>query len=61
MKLLNCFLTDLDTDIWLLDRTGIEVDQRSRGSLALRGEKIVLPYQGTHIRISATGIACLPI
>lgn len=51
-------LTDPHTDHWFLDQTGVEGDPRPRRRWALRGEKIVVPYEGTHVRMSVTGIVC---
>jgi transposase len=58
IELLKAFLTDPDTDVWFLDQTGVEGDPRPRRRWALRGEKITVPYQGTHIRMSVTGMVC---
>ena len=58
IELLKTFLTDPDTDVWFLDQTGVEGDPRPRRRWALRGEKITVPYQGTHIRMSVTGMVC---
>lgn len=58
IELLKALLTDPDADIWFLDQTVVEGDPRPRRRWALRGEKIVVPYQGTHIRMSVTGIVC---
>jgi len=52
------FLADSDIDAWWLDETGIEGDPRPRRRWAQRGEKIRQPYEGTHIRMSATGTVC---
>ncbi|MBI4965807.1 MAG: IS630 family transposase [Desulfomonile tiedjei] len=51
-------LANSDTDAWYLDETGIEADPRPRRRWAQKGEKIRLPYEGTHIRMSATGTVC---
>lgn len=51
-------LEDSETDAWYLDETGIEGDPRPRRRWAQKGEKIRLPYEGTHIRMSATGTVC---
>jgi len=58
VDLLRIFLSDPEIDLWFLDETGIEGDPRPRRRWALRGEKIRQPYQGAHIRTSATGIVC---
>ncbi len=58
IELLRIFFTDPDTDIWFLDQTGVEGDPRPRRRWALRGEKITVPYEGTHIRMSVTGMVC---
>jgi transposase len=55
---LTVSLTDPDTDHWFLDQTGVEGDPRPRRRWALRGEKIVVPYEGTHVRMSVTGMVC---
>lgn len=52
------YLEDPDIDLWYLDETGIEGDPRPRRRWAKRGQKIRYPYQGTHIRMSATGVVC---
>lgn len=52
------FLADSDIDAWWLDETGIEGDPRPRRRWAQKGEKIRQPYEGTHIRMSATGTVC---
>jgi putative transposase len=49
---------DPDVDFWFLDETGVEGDPRPRRRLALRGEKIRIPYQGAHIRRSVSGLVC---
>jgi transposase len=51
-------LEDTDIDLWYLDETGIEGDPRPRRRWAKKGKKIRQPYQGTHIRMSATGLVC---
>jgi transposase len=58
IELLIAFLTDPDIDVWFLDQTGVEGDPRPRRRWALRGEKIVVPYEGTHVRMSVTGMVC---
>jgi putative transposase len=58
MELLRTLLSDPDTDLWFLDQTGVEGDPRPRRRWALRGEKITVPYQGAHIRMSVTGMVC---
>lgn len=55
---IKAFLEDPDIDLWYLDETGIEGDPRPRRRWAKRGQKIRQPYQGTHIRMSATGVVC---
>jgi transposase len=56
---LVCILMgDPEIDLWFLDETGVEGDPRPRRRLALRGEKIRVPYQGSHIRRSVSGIVC---
>ncbi len=51
-------LSNSDIDAWYLDETGIEADPRPRRRWAQKGEKLRLPYEGTHIRMSATGTVC---
>lgn len=58
LEQLKGYLTDPEIDIWYLDETGIEGDPRPRRRWAKRGEKIRQPYEGTHIRISTTGMVC---
>jgi transposase len=55
---IKAFLEDQEIDLWYLDETGIEGDPRPRRRWAKRGQKIRQPYQGTHIRMSATGVVC---
>ncbi len=55
---LQGYLSDPDIDLWYLDETGIEGDPRPRRRWAKKGEKIRLPYQGTHLRMSVTGSVC---
>lgn len=55
---IKTYLEDPDIDLWYLDETGIEGDLRPRRRWAKKGEKIRQPYQGTHIRMSATGLVC---
>jgi transposase len=55
---LKVYLADPELDIWYLDETGIEGDPRPRRRWAKKGEKIRQPYQGAHIRMSATGMVC---
>lgn len=52
------YLKDPEIDLWYLDETGIEGDPRPRRRWAKKGAKIRQPYQGTHIRMSATGLVC---
>ncbi len=49
-------LTDPDTDHWFLDQTGVEGDPRPRRRWAMRGEKIAVPYEGSHVRMNVTGM-----
>lgn len=58
VEFLKVLLCDSETDAWFGDETGIEGDPRPRRRWAQRGEKIRQPYQGSHIRMSATGIVC---
>lgn len=51
-------LTDPDTDHWFLDQTGVEGDPRPRRRWAMRGEKISVPYEGSHVRMNVTGMVC---
>jgi len=55
---LQGYLLDPEIDEWYLDETGVEGDPRPRRRWAQRGEKIRQPYQGTHLRMSVTGIVC---
>ena len=52
------YLKDPDIEIWYLDETGIEGDPRPRRRWAQKGEKIKHPYQGSHLRMNATGMIC---
>jgi len=58
VELLKTFLRMDPVDLWFLDQTGVEGDPRPRRRWAQRGEKIRQPYQGTHLRMSVTGIVC---
>jgi transposase len=58
LEWLRGVLEDSETDAWYLDETGIEGDPRPRRRWAQKGEKILLAYEGTHIRMSATGAVC---
>lgn len=58
VELLRVLLCDSKTDAWFGDETGVEGDPRPRRRWAPRGEKIRQPYQGSHIRMNATGIVC---
>ncbi len=58
VELIKGYLADPEIDLWFLDETGIEGDPRPRRRWAKRGKKIRQPYQGTHIRMSATGLVC---
>ena len=52
---LQKYLNDSNIDIWYLDETGTEGDPRPRRCWAQKGEKLRQPYQGTHLRMNATG------
>ena len=54
----NTYLSDPEIDLWYLDETGIEGDPRPRRRWAKKGKQIRHPYQGTHIRMSASGLVC---
>ncbi len=54
VELLKILLCDPETDVWFGDETGDEGDPRPRRRCALRGENIRQPYQGSHIRTSAS-------
>jgi transposase len=58
VELLRVLFGDPEVDLWFSDETGIEGDPRPRRRWALRGEKILQPYEGSHIRMSATGTVC---
>jgi transposase len=58
MEELQGYMLDPEIDEWYLDETGIEGDPRPRRRWAQRGEKVRQPYQGTHLRMSVTGIVC---
>ena len=58
MEKLQEYLADSNIDIWYLDETGIEGDPRPRRRWAQKGEKLRQPYQGTHLRMNATGMVC---
>jgi transposase len=58
VEVLKTFLMDPEVDLWFLDQTGVEGDPRPRRRWALRGEKIVVPYEGSHIRMNVTGMVC---
>ena len=50
------WLSDLDIDLWFLDECGIEGDPRPKRRFATKGDKIVQPYSGAHLRINVTGV-----
>lgn len=58
LEKLKELLQEPDIDLWYLDETGIEGDPRPRNRWAQKGEKLRHPYEGTHIRQSATGTVC---
>jgi transposase len=58
LELLKAWFADLGIDLWFQDETGIEGDPRPRARWAKKGKKIRQPYQGTHTRMSATGVIC---
>jgi transposase len=58
VELLQTLLKDFDVEIWFLDQTGVEGDPRPRRRWAMRGEKIVVPYKGSHVRMNVTGMVC---
>jgi transposase len=58
IQMLKTLLMDPDVDVWFLDQTGVEGDPRPRRRWAMRGEKIVVPYEGSHVRMNVTGMIC---
>jgi transposase len=58
LEQLKVYSEDKEIDLWFQDETGIEGDPRPRRRWAKKGKKIRQPYQGTHIRMSATGTVC---
>jgi transposase len=59
VELIRKWLSDQNIDLWFLDECGIEGDPRPRRRFATKGEKILQPYSGAHLRMSVTG-AVLP-
>ncbi len=58
LEALKAYFADMGIDLWFQDETGIEGDPRPRRRWAKKGSKIRHPYQGTHIRMSVTGLIC---
>ena len=58
IKDLAVYHNDPDVDYWFLDESGVEGDPRPRRRWALKGKKIRIAYEGTHIRMNVTGMIC---
>jgi transposase len=55
---LQALLADEQVELWYLDEFGVDGDPRPRRRWVQKGQKARLPYGGTHIRMSATGLIC---
>lgn len=54
--LIRKWLSDQGIDLWFLDECGVEGDPRPRRRFATKGDKILQPYSGAHIRMNVTGL-----
>jgi len=59
IELIREWLGDQGIDLWFLDECGVEGDPRPRRRFATKGDKILQPYSGAHLRMNVTG-AVLP-
>jgi transposase len=59
IELMREWLGDQGIDLWFLDECGVEGDPRPRRRFATKGDKILQPYRGAHLRMNVTG-AVLP-
>jgi len=56
VELIRTFLQDFGVDLWFLDECGIEGDPRPKARFAMRGDKILQPYSGAHLRMNVMGM-----
>jgi transposase len=56
IELIKKWLCDQGIDLWFLDEYGVEGDPHPRGRFATKGDKILQPYSGAHIRMNVTGV-----
>jgi putative transposase len=56
IELIRQWLRDQGIDLWFLDECGIEGDPRPKRRFATKGDKIVQPYSGAHLRMNVTGL-----
>lgn len=56
IELIRKWLGDQGIDLWFLDECGIEGDPRPRRRFATKGDKILQPYSGAHVRMNVTGV-----
>ena len=56
IELIRKWLSDRGIDLWFLDECGVEGDPRPRRRFATKGDKILQPYSGAHIRMNVTGV-----
>ncbi|MGC9031153.1 MAG: IS630 family transposase, partial [Desulfomonilaceae bacterium] len=50
VQLIRELLGDHGIDLWFLDECGVEGDPRPRSRFAMKGDKILQPYAGAHLR-----------
>ncbi len=56
IELIREWLQDQSIDLWFLDECGVEGDPRPRRRFATKGDKILQPYSGAHLRMNVTGV-----
>jgi len=56
IELIREWLSDQRIDLWFLDECGVEGDPRPRRRFAMKGDKILQPYSGAHLRMNVTGV-----
>jgi transposase len=56
IELIRKWLSDQGIDLWYLDECGVEGDPRPRRRFSTKGDKILQPYSGAHIRMNVTGV-----
>lgn len=58
VKQINEYLSNDEIELWYADETGVDGDPRPRQRWALKGSKQKISRNGTHLRMSATGMVC---